>query len=246
MENGKCFKGELLLMVNLQKLSNYSSKASWAVWNEDSLSAKEVANSHLKSNCTWQLENAISIIQKSQNTLRTDVVILGINASNQCKNWSNYHFGGKSADKNLMFAFDKSPYRGCYMTDFSQIIHKKAAIVYNELIKDKTQLHIYMSSLMVEFNNVGIPPNALFLLLGTNAAKLYHVTLQEKYPNHVELQHCSVHGITAHDWVECTWCKISKYTAENKYVPPFEIYGEMNIVLSNLKRSNKSVHTKPN
>jgi hypothetical protein len=222
------------MMVNLEALNKYSGKASWAVWNEADLPAKEVAKSHLTANCTWSMGKAGLIIQKYQKSLRTDVVILGINASNQCSNWSNYHFGGKSADKNLMFAFDKSPYRGCYMTDISHVIQKKAADVYRELLADKAKLELTILSFIKELDEVGAPKNALFLILGTHTAKLFRLTLQDKYHNFIELKHCSAHGISAHDWVECTWCKINNYTAKNKNVLPFEVGSEMNEILSNL------------
>ena len=59
--------------------------------------------------------------------MRNDIVIIGLNVSTKCEEWSNFHLtteqigrnkkNNRQVDRRLRYLLDKSPYCGAYMTD---------------------------------------------------------------------------------------------------------------------------------
>src|SRR5262245_34094775 len=84
------------VFLNLE--GKYHSHASWAIWNPDDLPDT-------------------SIIREGLESLKSSVVMVALNLSKFFPiQWKNFHSGRDHARK-LMYAFNRSPYRGAYMTD---------------------------------------------------------------------------------------------------------------------------------
>jgi len=205
--------------THFKELSPLAKHGSWAVWDENDSSNP-------------------SIVDESIDDLRTDVIIVGLNKSKALgNNWQNYH-GGKH-DRKLMYAFNKSPYKGAYMTDLvSNTITKSAKSLFDQ--ENEESLCQEMENFHDEMKLLGIDSNTLFILLGGKVKDLFFDLLNVYYHNAVAIPHHSSTIYKDHLWVEKVWQKIISHNkmANDAGIKTkrFYINDEMEALIKQLKK----------
>ena len=179
----------------------------------------------------------LSIIERSISDLHTNVVIVGLNISQAlADDWLNYHTEGH--DRKLRYAFNRSPYRGAYMTDIIKRVEVKSRNIQNEIKFGTLNLDSHLNNFREEMRIVGANKKSLFILLGNLAYDLFNKELKSDFPNRVLCYHCSYYGLTDAAWVEKTWKTLSLYPRDsNQLFPRFTISQEMQ---DQIKNSNKN------
>jgi hypothetical protein len=105
--------------MNYQKIKKKCGRiASWAVWNPE-----DIADT--------------SIIEKYRKDLNPDIVMVGLNISGPLDaDWKNFHSRYRgSNDRKLMKAFNESPFRGAYMTDFIKGVAEPKSVLVKKYLK---------------------------------------------------------------------------------------------------------------
>jgi len=205
--------------THFENLSSLAKSGSWAIWDEN-----EPSNP--------------SIIEESIKVLHTKVIIVGLNKSNTLgHNWQNYH-GGKH-DRKLMYAFNKSSYRGAYMTDLiSNTVTKSAKGLFDR--ENEDSLCHEMEKFHDEMKKLSVGSNTLFILLGRTVKDLFFDKLSVYYHNAVAIPHHSSTQYKDYLWVERVWQKINSHIkiANDAGIKTkeFQIYREMEPLLNQLKK----------
>jgi len=207
-------------MITDQKLKNianyYGKFASWAVWD--------------KSN-----PKVLSFIERSITKLHTNVVIVGLNISQELSsNWLNYHTEGH--DRKLRYAFNESPYFGAYMTDIIKKVEVRSQKIKHEIKFGIIPIHDHINDFRKEMKFVGADQDTLFILLGKDASDIFQKELDAEFPNNVSCYHCSYYRLTDAAWVENTWNTLRMYTSSsNKSANIFKVSETMQEQLKVLK-----------
>jgi len=182
----------------LQSLSKYSKVASWAIWNNNEI-------------------QDTSIIEKKSDLLHNEVVIVGLNVSDDIENkWSNFHNGNH--DRKLMKLFNNSSYQGAYMTD----IIKNHVAVKSQSLNDLDQSVIdkNIETFKDEMSILGANNSTLFILFGQKTQELFIDELVFYFNNIVTCTHYSYYGkgYTDEKWIEETSSKLKKHYQKTKEV----------------------------
>ena len=145
--------------------------ASWAIWNPDNPADAQIIFDHCED-------------------LKTSVVMVGLNASRAVQPWA--HFRGGKHDRKLIQAFNRSSYRGSYMTDIIKgEITSKSSDITDGIRSGKIDLQKHIKEFHREMADIGVLPNALFILFGGLVEKYFADNLALTYPNYVRCRHYS-------------------------------------------------------
>jgi hypothetical protein len=168
--------------------ARYGMYSSWAVWDPANPADTQ-------------------IIAQQLTCLKTSVVLVGLNISRPIPtHWQNFH--GRDHARKLMFAYNKSPYRGAYMTDLIKGEVEANAGKLRERIRNGTvDVPKHVNTFRTEMHDVGVQEHALFILFGNDTAHFFRNHLAGVYPNHVKCPHYSRYGIGSTDaeWVDKVW-----------------------------------------
>ncbi|MGB7568860.1 MAG: hypothetical protein WBM07_13450, partial [Chitinivibrionales bacterium] len=151
----------------IQKLKNepnehYDDWASWAIWDpkEDNHdfqhNIEAFCNPYTNKRLCWAQKE----IETNPQNLLNEIVILGLNISTKCEKWSNFHLTQERAgrnpqhDRKLRFLFDKSQYRGAYMTDLFKTETKESDKVL-KLAKNEIWRNSHFNNLQNELKVIG-------------------------------------------------------------------------------------------
>lgn len=109
----------------LQIKERYYLDSSWAIWDETNI-------------------RNVGVIEKHLTDLNPHVILVGLNPARKediDQSWKNFHVGRN--DYRLMRAFNRSDFRGAYMTDFVKGVHTpQANDIRLELIGDRLEYHL--------------------------------------------------------------------------------------------------------
>lgn len=182
----------------LQSLSRYSKVASWAIWNNNDI-------------------RDTSIIEKKSDLLHNEVVIVGLNVSDDIENeWSNFHDGNH--DRKLMKLFNNSSYQGAYMTD----IIKNHVAAKSQSIDDLDQSVIdeNIKIFKDEMSTLSANKSTLFILFGKKTQELFINELVFYFNNIITCTHYSYYGkgYTDEKWIDETSSKLKKHYQKTKGV----------------------------
>ena len=153
--------------------------------------------------------------------MRNDIVIIGLNVSTKCKEWSNFHLtteqigrnkkNNRPVDRRLRYLLDKSLYCGAYMTDLVKEVAGNGTKELNRLNDDsfrKEQFKI----LFEEFKTLDVNDKTIFIFLG-NRIKFYFKKFNEylteikqvtftQNPS-IKIKHCSLYNDPCESDEEC-------------------------------------------
>jgi hypothetical protein len=171
--------------------AKYGKHSSWAIWNHDKPEDTEV-------------------IKPNLNCLNISVVLVALNISKRIPtNWQNFH--GRDHARKLMYAFNKSPYRGAYMTDLIKEVEVDSGMLWARIKNRPDYVDEQIAKFRHEMDDVGVQKHALFILFGKQAAKIFENRLADVYPNHVRCPHYSRRGTDA-QWVDEVWTILEKHS----------------------------------
>ncbi len=204
------------LFESLEK--KYAQHASWAVWN------------------SRDLEDT-SVIRDNLPDLKTSVVMVALNISGELPSaWRNFH--SRDHARKLMYAFNKSPYRGAYMTDLiKDCVEPNSARLRHQLRIGCVNLHSHVTSFRNEMEDLGAKDHTLFILFHTEVTRLFNTHLAETFPNRVSCPHYSAWGYTDAGWVQKVWSLLesnSRAMASGCDAPKFFVSDEMRGSLARL------------
>ena len=183
--------------MNYEELKKkFGFTSSWAVWNGSDPSDA-------------------TIIKKHEDDLRSDVIIVGLNVSKGIKKkWQNFH-GGKH-DRKLMKLFNKSSYRGAYMTDiikkYPESDSRKVDLGDRKLIEDNVEVF------REEMDILGAAEDSLFILFGNKTKELFINELVFYFNNLVSCKHYSYYGQTDESYVKETTQKLEEHYKKTKVI----------------------------
>jgi hypothetical protein len=200
----------------------YSPHASWAIWNPDDL-----------------LDT--SIIRRSLESLKSSVVMVALNLSRFVPNqWQNFHSHDHA--RKLMYAFNRSPYRGAYMTDLIKgEVDPSSAALAIRIRNASVKVDKHIQAFRQEMHDLDANDQTLFILFGRRVTRIFQTHLAGSYPNHVSCPHYSMYGIgyTDAEWVAKTWRILEEHyraTFGAFNMPPFQIDDEMQTELDLLRK----------
>lgn len=139
------------------KKGKYARYASFAVWDDRDL-------------------DDTSIIEKNIKTLRSDLIIVGLNASgkptNRFTNFHTTHRGGR--DSWVRDVFNRSPWRGAYMTDIIKNDTSSRQPKGRDLVNEKKNAKIFKD----ELRTIGCKRPRYIIAFGNRTARI----LKEQFP----------------------------------------------------------------
>jgi hypothetical protein len=151
-------------------------------------------------------------------TLKTSVVVIGLNVSRAVANrWLNFH--SRDHARKLMFAFNNSPYRGAYMTDLIKgEIEANSGRMSARIRNGKVDIQKHINTFRAEMHDVGVQQYDLFILFGADVTNVFTTHLARIYPNYVRCPHYSMYGRGYSDaeWVEKTWRTLEEHHEATK------------------------------
>ena len=183
--------------AKLQTLAKeYGYVSSWAIWNP-----KDYTD--------------ISVIKTNHDKLLSNVVMVGLNVSDDIKEpWQNFHMG--SNDRKLMKAFNDTSYRGAYMTDLIKSLPESNSKKVLDDLTDE-QLADNFESFYEEMKMLGAGKhNTLFILFGNQVKELFLKGPIFYFNNIVCCMHYSYYGITVDEWIRQTHETLRKHYMKTK------------------------------
>jgi hypothetical protein len=177
--------------------------ASWAVWADP---APDKPKSNIGDMRVLDPEGNPALLQ----TLRTDVVMIGLNISRSfCEPLRNFHDPRSMAnDFKIRYAFANTAYYGAYMTDIVkhvEMVHSSSLVRY--LKKDPSVVVRNVTNLLAEFDDLQcIRPTILAFGTAAHALVAEHVP-SDRYSRLVRLTHYS-HRISKEEYRQTVFREI--------------------------------------
>lgn len=167
--------------IAFEHLKDRFSTSSWAVWSEDDITDTSVVDTH-------------------RDVLHNRVVLVGLNPSGTIdRSWGNFH-SPSPADRKLRRLFNRSSYRGAYMTDLL-----KDHIAPNDSSVEDIDPGVMERNVQLfrdEMDVLGADASTLFVLFGKKARQLFCEHPSFYYRNAVMCTHYACYGVTAEAWLE--------------------------------------------
>ena len=164
-----------------EQLKERFSTSSWAVWGEDDMSDTSVIEAH-------------------RDRLHSRVVLVALNPSGPIdRPWGNFH-SPSPGDRKLRRLFNRSSYRGAYMTDLIKDHIAPDASSVEDI--DAEVMHRNVQVFRDEMDVLGADASTLFVLFGRQARWLFCEHLSFFYRNAVMCTHYAYYGATADVWVK--------------------------------------------
>ncbi len=191
----------------------------------------------------WNPHNPVdtACIRHNVDSLTTSVVMVALNLSRFVpQTWQNFH--SRDHARKLMYAFNRSPYRGAYMTDLIKgEIDPSAAALSQRMRNGTISVGVHVRAFCEEMRHVGVRRETLFILFGKRVTDLFVKHLASDYPNHISCRHYSNYGkgYTDAEWVSNTWqiLEACARRALDSSAPEFVVTDEMRNDLLALERS---------
>lgn len=183
-------------MISKDKLNHigelYGQYSSWAIWDADDI-------------------RDTSIIERNNDDLRTDVVMVGLNISADISGrwWTNFHAGRN--DPKLRLAFNTSRLRGAYMTDIiKSVVQVKGSELMKQIRRGEIDIRQHICLFEQEMTFIGADAKSLFLVFGGDAARLYKPHLARSFPSYVYCEHFACYR-KKEDWLRDIWKDIDTH-----------------------------------
>jgi hypothetical protein len=184
---------------------------SWAVWDESKPQDPGIVDS-----CIHELHS--------------NVVMVGLNVSNGINlSWKNFRPGQYVWATNynvlkLVYAFNRSAFRGAYMTDLLKEHPEPNSAKITRWPEYDKKHNEAIEIFLKEMKLVGATKDTLYVLFGKQVAKAFREERLSHFQKKVELIHYSYWRMSLVSWVEYCWDQLFKYTTmQNTCKCRFEI-----------------------